>query len=51
MNQQGARGNLPGGVPEARAVTYATYGPFEKREGANNKNLSNGQSAGNGSGA
>ena len=50
VNQQGARGNVPGGVPEARAVTYAIYGPFEKREGAN-KNFSDGQSAGNGSGA
>jgi uncharacterized protein len=31
LNQQGARGNLPLGTPEGRAVTYAIYGPFEKR--------------------
>jgi secreted PhoX family phosphatase len=46
VNQQGSRGNLPGGVPEARAVTYAIYGPFEKREGSNNKNFGNGPSVG-----
>jgi len=45
VNQQGSRGNLPGGVPEARAVTYAIYGPFEKRAGANNKNFGNGSGA------
>lgn len=45
VNQQGGRGNLPGGVPEARAVTYAIYGPFEKREGNNSKNFGNGPSA------
>ena len=45
VNQQGGRGNLPGGIPEARAVTYAIYGPFEKREGSNNKNFGNGPTA------
>lgn len=28
LNQQGDRGNLPGGPANARAVTYAIYGPF-----------------------
>ncbi len=46
VNQQGSRGNLPGGVPGAQAVTYAIYGPFEKREGANNKNFGNGPASG-----
>jgi uncharacterized protein len=28
LNQQGDRGSLPGGPANARAVTYAIYGPF-----------------------
>lgn len=28
LNQQGDRGSLPGGPTNARAVTYAIYGPF-----------------------
>lgn len=28
LNQQGERGSLPGGPADARAVTYAIYGPF-----------------------
>ena len=28
VNQQGERGSLPGGPADARAVTYAIYGPF-----------------------
>lgn len=28
LNQQGERGSLPGGPANARAVTYAIYGPF-----------------------
>ena len=44
VNQQGERGGLPDGPPDGQAVTYAIYGPFEKRAGANNKNFSNGQS-------
>ncbi len=48
VNEQGSRGNLPGGVPGAEAVTYAIYGPFEKRAGANNKNFGNGSSSGSG---
>lgn len=31
LNQQGERGGLPDGPPDGRAVTYAIYGPFEKR--------------------
>ena len=45
LNQQGGRGNLPGGTPEARAVTYAIYGPFEKRFGDNSKNFGTGPSS------
>jgi secreted PhoX family phosphatase len=33
VNQQGERGSLPDGPPEARAVTYAIYGPFNSRAG------------------
>jgi secreted PhoX family phosphatase len=33
LNQQGSRGDLPEGPPGAQAVTYAIYGPFEKRQG------------------
>ncbi len=45
VNQQGERlgeNEPPQGAPETRAVTYAIYGPFEKRAGANNKNFGNG---------
>ncbi|MDQ4063034.1 MAG: PhoX family protein [Actinomycetota bacterium] len=45
VNQQGDRGVDESGQPTngaAPAVTYAIYGPFEKREGANNKNFGNG---------
>ena len=56
VNQQGGRGvdedgNANAGVNPA--VTYAIYGPFEKRAGANNKNFGTGPSGGssNGSGA
>ena len=31
LNQQGDRGNLPGGPVNGNAVTYAIYGPFSKR--------------------
>ena len=31
LNQQGERGSLPGGPPNGGAVTYAIYGPFDKR--------------------
>jgi uncharacterized protein len=34
VNQQGERGTLPEGPPDANAVTWAIYGPFEKREGS-----------------
>lgn len=43
LNQQGERGSLPDGPPDGRATTYAIYGPFEKREGNNSKELGNGQ--------
>jgi uncharacterized protein len=33
LNQQGNIGMLPDGPPGAQAVTYAIYGPFEKRGG------------------
>lgn len=42
VNQQGGRGSLPDGPPNGQAVTYAIYGPFEKRFGPNNKNFGNG---------
>ncbi len=45
VNQQGDRlgaNEPPEGSPELRAVTYAIYGPWEKRAGANNKNFGNG---------
>ena len=35
VNQQGERQALPDGPPDARAVTYAIFGPFEKRAGDN----------------
>ena len=53
VNQQGDRlenNEPPEGTPETRAVTYAIYGPFEKRSGANNKNFGNQPSAGSGNG-
>jgi secreted PhoX family phosphatase len=37
LNQQGERGDLPDGPPDGRAVTYAIYGPFEKRFGNNSR--------------
>ena len=46
LNQQGDRGVDESGQPTAGvapAVTYAIYGPFEKREGNNAKNFGNGQ--------
>ncbi|HEY9282213.1 MAG TPA: alkaline phosphatase PhoX [Pyrinomonadaceae bacterium] len=43
LNQQGERGSLPDGPPDGRAVTYAIYGPFEKRSGSNGKNLGHGR--------
>jgi uncharacterized protein len=45
VNQQGDRlgeNEPPQGTPQLRAVTYAIYGPFEKRLGPNNKNFGNG---------
>jgi secreted PhoX family phosphatase len=39
LNQQGDRGALPDGPADARAVTYAIYGPFEKRFGSNGKSF------------
>lgn len=48
VNQQGDRlgeNEPPQGTPQTRAVTYAIYGPFEKREGSNNKNFGNGRGA------
>ena len=35
VNQQGDRGNLPGGPANGGAITYAIYGPFHKRSGNN----------------
>lgn len=40
VNQQGDRGNLPGGPINGGAVTYAIYGPFNKRAGNNSKRIS-----------
>jgi secreted PhoX family phosphatase len=45
VNQQGERGNLPDGPPDQNAVTYAIYGPFEKRAGSSGKNFGNGPGA------
>jgi secreted PhoX family phosphatase len=39
VNQQGERGSIPDGPPDGRAVTYAIYGPFERRAGANSKSF------------
>ncbi len=44
VNQQGERGGGIEGPPGGQAVTYAIYGPFEKREGNNSKNFGNGPS-------
>jgi secreted PhoX family phosphatase len=47
VNQQGDRGVDESGQPTlgvAPAVTYAIYGPFEKRFGNNSKNFGNGPS-------
>ena len=49
VNQQGGRGIVDeSGQPSQGvnpAVTYAIYGPFEKRAGANNKNFATGPAA------
>ena len=45
VNQQGERGGTVDGPPNGNAVTYAIYGPFEKRAGSNNKNFGNGRGA------
>jgi len=45
LNQQGSRGSLPEGPADGRAVTYAIYGPFEKRAGSNSKSFGNGSTA------
>ena len=47
VNQQGERATPaePDGPADGQAVTYAIYGPFEKRAGANNKNFGNGSGA------
>ncbi len=48
VNQQGDRGVDESGQPTGGAqpaVTYAIYGPFEKREGDRSKNFGNGPSA------
>lgn len=37
VNQQGERGSLPDGPADGQAVTYAIYGPFEKRAGSNGR--------------
>ena len=37
VNHQGGRGSLPFGPPDAQATTYAIYGPFERRAGANGR--------------
>jgi secreted PhoX family phosphatase len=42
VNQYGERGDLPAGPPGKGGVTYAIYGPFERRAGANNRNFGNG---------
>jgi uncharacterized protein len=45
VNQQGDRRATAepiGGIPSTRAVTYAIYGPFEKRLGSNSNNFGTG---------
>ena len=44
LNQQGERGGLPDGPPDGQGVTYAIYGPFEKRIGNRSRNFGNGRS-------
>jgi uncharacterized protein len=39
VNQYGERGTLPDGPPDAGAVTYAIYGPFESRAGNHGKHF------------
>lgn len=39
LNQQGTEVVCPSGPVNGGAVTYAIYGPFEKRAGNNNKHL------------
>ena len=50
VNLQGERGQLDAGPPNQEALTYAIYGPFEKRIGDNSKNFGNGPSFGDGGG-
>jgi secreted PhoX family phosphatase len=46
LNQQGERGGSTlEGPSDTFAVTYAIYGPFEKRAGVNNENFGNGPGA------
>lgn len=42
VNQQGERGGLPNGPPDGQAITYAIYGPFEKRLGDHSRTLGSG---------
>jgi hypothetical protein len=42
--QNGPLGVLATRTAEGHAVTYAIYGPFEKRAGANNQDFGNGSS-------
>lgn len=37
VNQQGDRGSLPNGPVGGQATTYAIFGPFERRAGANGR--------------
>lgn len=37
VNQQGGRGSLPGGPAGGQAITYAIFGPFERRAGDNGR--------------
>jgi uncharacterized protein len=43
VNQMGERGSLPNGTPGQQAVTYAIYGPFGDRAGANDKDFGTGR--------
>jgi uncharacterized protein len=43
VNQMGERGSLPNGPPGQQAVTYAIYGPFGDRAGANDKDFGTGR--------
>jgi secreted PhoX family phosphatase len=54
VNQQGDRfgeNEPPQGTPKNRAVTYAIYGPFEKRIGANDKDFGTGPAPSDDAGA